>query len=98
MAGHVAVQDNRIFVSHAGVQTIHFREDVAVYQQQVLPAIVIEVEKTAAPTDVAGIATETCGGGHVIEVGSAAVSIQRLTLVREIRSEYVEFAVSVVIG
>src|SRR5215813_14625925 len=71
---------------------------MTVDQQQVLPAVVVEVDEAAAPSDISGIVRQTCRGGHLVELPRAAVTIKRLAFVREIRSKDVRSAVPVIVS
>src|SRR6266702_1061615 len=80
----VTVENHRIPVPNHGVQSVHFRERMTVHQQQVLPAVVVKIEKAATPSHVARVVCQTGGRGHIVELPFVPVVIQRLALVGEI--------------
>ena len=54
----VAIEDGAVLVVDVDLETIDFREHVAVDQQQIFPAVVVEIEEAAAPADEAGVVRE----------------------------------------
>ena len=92
------IEDARFFVSAAQVLAVDFRVNVPIYENQVRPAIVIEIEKHGSPTQILRVqaqASRRCGIG---EGAVAVVAIQGGSVVRKICLKDVEVAVAVVIG
>ena len=71
---------------------------MAVADQNVGPAVIIHVEKTATPAQIARIQSQPAFKGAVFEISIAAIAIQRMGVAGEIGFEDVEVAVAVVIG
>ena len=72
--------------------------DVTVYEQEVGPTVVVEIEKHGAPAEVLGVQAETRGVGDVVESAVAIVAVERGGVVGEVGFENVEAAVAVVVG
>src|SRR5580700_5621620 len=77
---------------------VDFGERVSVDQQQIPPAIVVEIEETAPPTDVAGVARHSCRDGSVVKFAAATAAVQRLPFIGKITAENIEPPVAIVIG
>src|SRR6185437_10681848 len=77
----VLIQNRAVPVMNVDVQFIHFGEGMTVDQEEILPAVVVEVEKAGSPSDVASILAQTGIQRHVIEIAPAAIAVERLKLV-----------------
>src|SRR5947208_745764 len=86
----VAVENRWILEAYGCVESIHFRERVAVYQQQILPTVIVEIEEAAAPAYVSRVDCEPCAGRCVIKLGTSAITIEGLALVGKVGTENVE--------
>ncbi len=71
----VLVQDGAIFVMNINSQAVYFRESVSIYQEQIFPAIVVEIKKSRAPTDVTRVVPETGIKRHIVKITFAAVAV-----------------------
>src|SRR5882672_931862 len=80
------------------LQPVHFRECVAVHQQQVFPAVVVEVEKTAAPAYIARVVRHAGGGRDVVELGRAAIAVEGLALIGKVGAKDVGLPIAAKIG
>src|SRR5258708_456298 len=94
----VAVENHRIPVSHGGIQPIHLGENMTGHEKQVFPAVIIEIEKAAAPPDVARVARQSSRRGDIVKLAVAAIMVESLALIGKIRAENVEPAVAVIVG
>src|SRR5581483_11602066 len=65
--GVITEQHARLFVGAAQLMPVHLGIDVAIDQQKVGPAIVIEVKELRPPPQKLGVQTEAGGEGHVRE-------------------------------
>src|SRR5947209_4169280 len=80
----IAIENRAVAEMDVGVEAVDFREHVPVHNEQVLPAVVIEIEERAAPTHEASVVAKTGGECHVVKLAIAAVVVQRFMLVGEI--------------
>ena len=71
-------------------ESVHFGEDMAVHQEQILPPVVVEVEKTASPSNEPGIASKPGGKCCIFKIALAHGAIQALALVGEIGAENID--------
>ena len=71
---------------------------MAVHQQQVGPAIVVEVEEHGSPAKILGVQAEASSGRRISEGSGFVVVQQRRGVVGEVGLEDVEPAVAVVVG
>src|SRR5690349_11804458 len=71
---------------------------MAVHQNQVFPTVVVEIEKCASPADESGIVRHAGAEGGVFELGSSAVTIERLALVGKVGSKDAWEARVVIVG
>src|SRR5579859_6660415 len=69
-----------------------------VYEQQVLPTIVVEVEEAAAPADVASVVAHPGGYGYVVEIPTPTVVIESLPLIGEITAKDIQLSVAIIVG
>src|SRR5713101_6624661 len=94
----VVIQNPGLLEIAAEMLAIHFRVDVAVRQEQIGPAVVVEIEKRDAPAKVLRVEPESRGKGFIVEGAVAIVAVERGGIVREISFEQIEFAVTVIVG
>src|SRR5216683_2966269 len=94
----VVIQNPGLLEIAAEMLAIHFRVDVAVGEEQIGPAVVVEIEKRDAPAEVLRVEPESRGKGFVVEGAVAIVAVERGGIVGEIGFEQIEFAVAVVVG
>src|ERR1700722_696505 len=80
----VAIKDGPILVVDVDPKPIRFREDGPVYQQQSLPATIVDVEESAAPTHEARIERHAGSKRDIVELSSAAIVVQRFAFVRKV--------------
>src|ERR1700722_3144234 len=94
----VVIKDARFLESAAQMLAVDFRIDVAVDEEEIGPAVIVEVEEHGAPAEVFGVEAQAGGIGDVVESAVAVVAIESGGVVGEICFEDVELAVAVVIG
>src|SRR5690242_3944272 len=94
----VVIKDARLLKSAAEMLAVDFGIDVSIDEEQVGPAIVIEIEKHGAPSEIFGVEAESHWESDIIESAIAVIPIERGGVVRKICFEDVELAVAVVIG
>ena len=87
---HVAIDEARIFVGLADGVTFDFRIDVAVDLHKIGPAVVVIVEKSAAPGDITVVDANAGREGDVGKSAVAIVVIKVAGVVGEIGFENVE--------
>src|SRR5260370_30908015 len=71
----VAIEKFALGVSGLGLQLFDLGIDVAVADQDVGPAVVVEIEKAAAPAEIFGGEAESGGEGGVLEAAAAEMVI-----------------------
>src|SRR5258706_3363970 len=71
---------------------------MAVADQNVRPAIVIEVEKAAAPAQKLRVCAQACCEGCILEVAATEVVVERRRIAGEVRLYEVEIAIEIVVG
>src|SRR5439155_21083547 len=94
----IAIEQLALGVAGFGGQLLDLGIDVAVADQNVGPAVIIHVKKSAAPTQIARIQSQAAFEGAVFEISVATIAVQRMRVAGEIGLEDVEVAVAVVIG
>src|SRR5260370_26452473 len=94
----VVIQNPGLLEIAAEMLAIHFRVDVAVRQEQIGPAVVVEIEKRDAPAKVLRVEPESRGKGFIVERAVAIVVVERGGIVGEISFEQIDFAVAGEVG
>src|SRR5471032_3156280 len=94
----IPIQDGAVLIANVDPQPLDFGEYVPVHQQNIFPAIVVEIEKAASPADKTRVARQARGNRGVVELAAAPVVIQGLALVRKIAAENIQPAVTVIVG
>src|SRR5262249_55911131 len=79
----IAVQQLWLLVAVVSTEAVGFRIDVAVDDEDVRPAVEIDVEKTGAPAEVSRVDAQPRGARHIVEQTSAKVAIERWRMVVE---------------
>src|SRR4051812_1210432 len=73
----VAINDLRLLVCRLRFQRIDFRVDVAVDQEEIEPAVVIEVEESSTPAEPACVDADAAREGPVFTPSAAGVRVKR---------------------
>src|SRR3989441_4273970 len=94
----IFVEQLLLRVAGFGFELLDFGIDVAVANENVGPAVVVHVEKAAAPAEILRVSAESSGESGVLEIGATEIAIERGRVAGEIRLDDVEIAVEVVIG
>src|SRR5580700_4835205 len=66
------------------LQPVDLRKRVTVHQQQIRPAIVVEIEKSASPTDEARIPRDAGLHADVLKLALALIPVKRFRLIGKI--------------
>ena len=71
---------------------------MTVANEDVGPAVIVHVKKTAAPAEILRVLAETALIGGVLEIRAAQIVVERRRVASEIRFDEIEIAVEIVIG
>ncbi len=71
---------------------------MTVNDEEIGPAVVVDVGEHGAPAEGIGVDGEACGEGHIGEGAVAVVVVEGGGVVGEVGLEEVEVAVAVVVG
>ena len=66
-AAQIAIEDAAILEVNVDALLLHLGKGMAIYQKQVFPSVVVEIEKGASPADESGIARHAGRNGGVVE-------------------------------
>jgi len=94
----VVIKDARFLEGAAEMLAVDFGVDVAVDEEEIGPAVVVEVEEHRAPAEIFGVEAEASGISNIVKSAVAIVAIESRGVVGEIGFENVEVAVAVVVG
>src|SRR5437868_11058902 len=94
----ILVKQLPLRVSRFRLELLDLRIDMPVANQDVRPAIVIHVKKSATPAKELGVRSQTRSKGRVLEAGAALVTIERRRIAGEVCFHDVEVAVHIVIS
>src|SRR6266851_5470037 len=94
----IFVKQLALRVAGFGLELLDLGIDVAVAEEDVRPAVVVHVKKTAAPAEILGVLAEAAQVGGVLEIRAAEIVIKRRGIASEIRFDEIEIAVEIVIG
>ena len=94
----IAVEEAGFAVGGAEFGGVDFGVDVAVDDQEVGPAVVVDVGEHGSPAEGVGVDAETGGEGGVGEGAVGIVAVEGCGVVGEVGLEEVDAAVSVVVG
>ena len=78
--------------------SLHLRINVSVDLENVWPAVVVIVDRSAAPADVAIVDPDAGRKRHIAEGSVPVIAIEIASVVRKVRLENIKPAVAVVIG
>ena len=95
----------QIFVEQLALRVACFRFELldfgvhmAVANQDVGPAVVVEVEKAAPPAKILGVLAEAALKCSVLEISAAEIVIERRSVAGKIGLDQIEITVEIVIG
>src|SRR6266849_10913793 len=94
----ILVKQLALRVAGFGLELLDFRIDVAVANENVGPAVVVHVEKPAAPAEILGVLPEAALVSGVLEIGAAEIVVKRGCVAGKICFDEIEIAVEIVIG
>ena len=80
------------------IHAIDFRVNVPVYVQNVEPAVVVDIQKPAAPAEQPGIGHEPGGLGVVLKQALAVVVVKVGQIVRKVCLENIQKSVAIVVS
>src|SRR6185312_5882909 len=83
----IAVENRPVFIVNVDVQILYFGEGVTVHEQQIFPAIVIEIEEAGTPADVTRISAESGFKCDVVEDSFSSIAIERFEFIGKIASK-----------
>src|SRR2546425_10566760 len=93
----IFVEQLLLRVAGFGLELLDLGIDVTVADENVGPAVVVHVEKAAAPAEILRVRAESGGESGVLEIGAAEIAIERGRVAGEIGFDDVEIAVEIVI-
>src|SRR5229473_3114309 len=94
----ILVKQLALRVAGFGLELLDFRIDVAVANENVGPAVVVHVEKPAAPAEILGMLPEAALVSGVLEIGAAEIVVKRGCVAGKICFDEIEIAVEIIIG
>src|SRR5690242_12889785 len=94
----IFVQQLLLRIAGLRFELLHFRINVTVANQNVRPAIVVHIEKSAAPAEKLRVPPESGGESRILERSAADVVIERRGVSRKIGFDDVQVSVQIVIG
>src|SRR5258708_1559985 len=94
----IFVEQLAVRVAVFGLELLDFGIDVAVANEDVGPAVIVHVEKTAAQAEILCVPAEAGLESGVFEIRAAEIAVQRRRVAGEICFDEIEIAVEIVIG
>jgi len=94
----IFVEQLALRIAGFGLELLDFGIDVAVADENVGPAVVVHVKKTAAPAEILRVLAEAGLIGGVLEIGAAEIVVERRGVAGKIGFDEIEIAVEIVIG
>src|SRR5216684_6417043 len=94
----IFIEQLALRVAGFGLELLDFRVDVAVANENVGPAVVVEIEKAAAPAEILGVFAEAGLVGGIFEIGATEIAVERRSVAGEIGFDEIEIAIEIVIG
>src|SRR4029079_5587408 len=97
-AAHVAIDDFPLLVARLGAQLTHFGIDVPVGEEDVWPALGVEISESGAPAEPARVEPKAAVERAVLAEAVSHVGVERGGVARKVRLEDVHRAVAVEIA
>ena len=94
----IAIHDLALLVGRFRLQLVHLGIDVAVGEEDVEPAVVVEVDEPGAPAEPSRVEAEAAGERPVLAEAVTEVGVQRRRVAGEVRLDDVEGAVAIVVA
>ena len=94
----IPVQKSLLEEGFGEMSVVDTRIDVSVRDEDVLPAVVIDIKEGRSPPQVLGVHRQVGADGLVAEKHLAFVAIQGMGVTGEVRLEEIEVAVPVVVA
>src|SRR5262245_29653398 len=94
----VAIDDLPLLIRRLGLDLLDLRVDVAIDQEQIEPAVEIEIEEADTPAEPARVEADAAREGAVLAQAVAAVRVERRRVAGEIGLEDVDRAVAIVVA
>src|SRR5229473_2372588 len=94
----ILVQQLALRVARFGFQLLDFRINMSIAEEDVRPAVIVHVEKAAAPAEILRMLAEAALVGAVLEIRAAKIVVERGRVASKICFDEIEIAVEIVIG
>src|SRR3989442_10075704 len=94
----ILVKELALRVARFRLELLDFGIDVPVTDEDVGPAVVVHVEKTATPAEILSVPAEASLESGVLETGAAEVAVEGRRVAGKICFDEIEIAVEIVIG
>ena len=94
----VAVHDLALLVARLRLDPLDLRIDVAIDDEEVEPAVVVEIDEADAPSEPAGVQPDAGGERPIVAEALAAVGVQRRGVAGEVGLEEIDGAIAVVVA
>src|SRR5207247_804776 len=94
----IFVEQLALRITRFSLELLDFGINVTVANEDVGPAVIVHVKKTAAPAEILRVLAETALIGGVLEIRAAEIVVKRWRVAGELRFDEVEIAVEIVVG
>ena len=86
----VVIQNAWLWIRAPQVLLVHFRVDVPIHNQQIGPAIVVEIQKASPPSQILSVQAQPRRERHVVKCPIPVVPVKRGGVIRKVGLEYIE--------
>jgi len=94
----ILVKQLALRIAGFGLELLDFGIDVAIADEDVGPAVVVEIKKAATPAEILRVLAEAPLEGGVLKIRPAEIVVERGRVASEIGLDEIEVAVKIVIG
>src|ERR1700727_1126658 len=91
----IVVKQLALGIARFRLELLDFRIDVAVTNENVGPAVIVEIEEAATPAQILRVRAQPCSKGVVFETSSSQIVIERWSVAGEVGLDQVEVAVKI---
>src|SRR5215472_6977779 len=93
----ITVKQLALRVSRLGFELLDFGVHVPIADQNIGPAVVVEIEESASPAEVLRVRAEAGGESHVFKIRTAQVVIERRRVAGKIGFHDIEISVEIIV-
>ena len=94
----ILIEQRPILIANVYTEPVNLGIGVAVDQQKVFPAVIVEIKEAATPANKASVVSQSGALRSIVKLAVATIVVQSFAFVRKIAAKQVQRAIAVVVA